>query len=183
METGSRAAEEGHMKYGVCAVVFGALVAGLAGQACATDKVENAPPETGEIIALSLMSGLASRNTGVRESTAFMLGEEKVIRELVPLMTMLRDSEEESSRVIAALSLCRMGEPRGVYAVRMAARFDSSERVRTLCAWYYNQYVKPGSFEFHGVRPEAAGGGDALDRENVQESVHAGEALEHTIAE
>ncbi len=70
-------------------------------------------------------------------------------------MQMLRNEEDESSRIIAALSLCRIGDPRGVYAVKGAAKFDDSEKVRTLCAWFYNQYVKPGSFEFVAVQPAA----------------------------
>ena len=130
-----------------------ALVAGITGQAPATDKVQVTPRVTKESIAINLMNGLTSENKGVRESAAFMLGEEKITRAIVPLMKMLRDSEEESSRIVAALSLCRLGEPRGVYAVRMAAKFDNSEKVRTLCAWFYNQYVKPGSFEFITVKP------------------------------
>lgn len=135
------------------AVVFLALVAGIAGQAPATDKVQVTPRVTKELITTNLMNGLASDNKGVRENAAFVLGEEKITRAIVPLMKMLRDSDEESSRIVAALSLCRMGEPRGVYAVRMAAKFDNSEKVRTLCAWFYNQYVQPGSFEFITIKP------------------------------
>jgi len=145
--------KEDHMNGALRVAVFVALVAGIAGQALATDKVQVTPRVTKELVALNLMNGLASDNKGVRESAAFMLGEEKITRAIVPLMKMLRDSEEESSRIVAALSLCRIGEPRGVYAVRMAAKFDNSEKVRTLCAWFYNQYVKPGSFEFVTIKP------------------------------
>lgn len=141
------------MKNALGVAVAVALVAGIAGQALATDKVQVTPRVNKELIAINLMNGLASDNKGVRENAAFILGEEKITRAIVPLMKMLRDSEEESSRIVAALSLCRMGEPRGVYAVRMAAKFDSSEKVRTLCAWFYNQYVKPGSFEFVTIKP------------------------------
>jgi hypothetical protein len=145
--------KEDHMNGALRVAVLAALVAGIAGQALATDKVQVTPRVTKELITINLMNGLASDNKGVRENAAFMLGEQKITRAIVPLMKMLRDSEEESSRIVAALSLCRMGEPRGVYAVRMAAKFDNSEKVRTLCAWFYNQYVKPGSFEFTTVKP------------------------------
>jgi hypothetical protein len=142
------------MKRAARATVFLLLVAGIAGQTVAEDKVPVTPRVTRELITKNLLKGLTSDNRGVRESAAFALGEEKITQAIVPLMKMLRDSEEESSRIVAALSLCRMGEPRGVYAVRMAAKFDASERVRTLCAWFYNQYVKPGSFEFVIVKPD-----------------------------
>lgn len=142
------------MKRSLCAVVLLAIAAGSIGQALAEDRVQVAPRVTKEMIAVNLMSGLASDNKGLRESAAFMLGEEKVTRAVVPLMRMLRSSDDESSRIVAALSLCRIGEARGVYAVRQAVKFDKSERVRRLCAWFYNQHVQPGSFAF--VTPEPA---------------------------
>ena len=96
---------------------------------------------------MNLLVGLASDNLGLRESSAFMLGEIGSQKAVVPLMAMLHDGVE-SSRVVAALALTRIGEARGVYAVKQAAKFDSSPRVQKLAAWYYNQYAVPGSFEF-----------------------------------
>jgi predicted small lipoprotein YifL len=95
----------------------------------------------------NLLVGLASDNLGLRESCAFMLGEIGSKKAVVPLMAMLHDGVE-SSRVVAALALSRIGEARGVYAVKQAAKFDRSERVQKLAAWYYNEYVVPGSFDF-----------------------------------
>jgi hypothetical protein len=131
------------------------MVAAVATTAGATDKVVVTPKATKDLVVTNLMNGLASGNRGLRESAAFMLGEEKATKAVVPLMRMLRDGDEESSRIIAALSLCRIGDPRGAYAVKQAAKFDESEKVRTLCAWFYNQYVEPGSFEFIAVEPAA----------------------------
>ncbi len=62
-------------------------------------------------------------------------------------MAMLHDGVE-SSRVVAALALSRIGDARGIYAVKQAAKFDESQRVQKLAAWYYNQYAVPGTFEF-----------------------------------
>jgi len=135
-------------------LVAGVIVA-IAATAWAADKVQVTPKVTKDLVVTNLLNGLGSQNRGLKESAAFMLGEEKAYRGVVPLMQMLRNSEEESSRIVAALSLCRIGDPRGVYAVKQAARFDDSERVRTLCAWFYNQYVKPGSFDFVAVQPPA----------------------------
>jgi hypothetical protein len=138
------------------AVLLVALALAVGAQAFAGDKVQVTPRVTKEVVAINLMEGLGSSNRGVRESSAFMLGEEKVTRAVVPLMKMLKDSEEESSRIVAALALCRMGEPRGVYAVRMSAKFDQSQRVRVLCAWFYEQYVQPGTFAFAPVEQKPA---------------------------
>lgn len=131
------------------------VVVAVAATAWATDKVQVTPKVTKDLIVTNLLNGLSSGNRGVKESAAFMLGEEKAARGVVPLMQMLRNSDEESSRIVAALSLCRIGDPRGVYAVKQSAKFDDSDRVRTLCAWFYNQYVKPGSFDFVAVEPTA----------------------------
>ncbi len=132
-----------------------ALLIAIAVPAFAADKVPVTPRISKDLVVTNLMSGLSSDNKGLKESAAFMLGEEKSIRAVVPLMQMLRSDPDESSRIVAALSLCRIGEPRGAYAVKQAAKFDASERVRTLCAWFYNQYVQPGSFEFVTVKPAA----------------------------
>ena len=95
----------------------------------------------------NLLVGLASDNQGLRESSAFMLGEIGSSKAVIPLMAMLHDGPE-SSRVVAALALSRIGDARGVYAVKQAAKFDPSERVQKLAAWYYNEYAVPGSFAF-----------------------------------
>jgi hypothetical protein len=63
---------------------------------------------------------------------------------------MLHEGEEEC-RVVAALALCRIGDARGTFAVKQAVRFDKSERVQKLAAWFYDQYVKPGTYQFVSV--------------------------------
>ncbi|RPH37715.1 HEAT repeat domain-containing protein [bacterium] len=108
---------------------------------------------------LNLLVGLASENLGLRESSAFMLGEIGSQKAVVPLMAMLHDGTE-SSRVVAALALTRIGDARGIYAVKQAAKFDSSERVQKLAAWYYNQYAVPGSFDF--VAKDDTGSSDEM---------------------
>ncbi len=88
------------------------------------------------------------------QNAAFALGEARCTEAVVPLMKMLHDGSEQC-RIVAALALCRMGEPRGTFAVKQAARLDSSEKVRTLAAWYYEQYVQPGSFAFKAIPQES----------------------------
>jgi HEAT repeat protein len=96
----------------------------------------------------NLMIGLNSDNLGLRESAAFMLGELKAPEAVIPLMAMLRSDSHESSRIVAALALCRIGDGRGVFAVRRAVSFDESRAVQAKCAWFYDQYVQRGTFEF-----------------------------------
>ena len=75
-----------------------------------------------------------------------MLGEMGSTKAVVPLMRMLRDSDTESERIVAALALCRIGDGRGVYAVQRAVQFDESKNVQALCAWFHEQYAEGGAF-------------------------------------
>jgi hypothetical protein len=77
-----------------------------------------------------------------------MLGELKATEAVVPLMAILRSDDRECCRTVAALALCRIGEARGVFAVKRAVKFDESESVQQKCAWFYEQYVSPGSYGF-----------------------------------
>jgi len=105
----------------------------------------------------SLMAGIQSDNQGLRESAAFVLGEIKCTAAVIPLMRMLHDEKAESSRIAAALALSLIGEARGVYAVKRAATFDDSPRVRVLSAYFYNAYVHPATFAFQaGAAPDAS---------------------------
>jgi hypothetical protein len=96
----------------------------------------------------SLLVGIQSDNQGLRESAAFVLGEIRCAKAVIPLMRMLHEERSESARVAAALALSLIGDPRGAYAVRRAVTFDESSRVRLLCAYFYNEYVHPQTFAF-----------------------------------
>ncbi len=96
----------------------------------------------------NLLIAIQSDNQGLRESAAYFLGEFKCKQAVVPLMALLKSDPRASTRAVAALALCRIGDARGLFAVRRAVQFDDNAGVKGLCAWYYNEYVKPGSFAF-----------------------------------
>jgi hypothetical protein len=104
----------------------------------------------------NLLIGLQSDNEGLREGSAYMLGELQSSRAVIPLMALLRNGESESSRIVAALALTRIGDARGVYAVKRATKFDPSERVQQKCAFFVNEYAQPGAFEFARIGTEGA---------------------------
>jgi hypothetical protein len=97
---------------------------------------------------VNLLIGLKSDNLGLGTSSAFMLGELKATEGVVPLMAILRSEQPECCRIVAALALCRIGDERGVYAVKRAVKFEASEQVAQKCAWFYEQYVCPGTYDF-----------------------------------
>lgn len=135
-------------------LVLGFVVAAIAATASAADNTSAITPEKYALAEENLLIGLQSDNLGLKESSAFMLGELKSGKAVVPLMQMLRESPNESSRIIAGLALCRIGDERGVYAVKLATSYDASDLVQSRCAWFYNEYVHSGSFDFALEVPE-----------------------------
>lgn len=90
----------------------------------------------------SLMIGLDSDNLGLKSSSAYMLGELRITDAIIPLMKMLRDSENEDLRIAAALALYKIGTPMSIHAVKQSIRFDESKRVSTLCSNFYNEHLR-----------------------------------------
>ncbi len=104
----------------------------------------------------NLLLGLKSENPGLQRSAALMLGEMQAGKALIPLMEALHRPNDERVRIAAAWALCRISDGRGTYAVKQAARFDESEKVRAACAWYYNLYVRQHAFALSGNIEHAA---------------------------
>jgi hypothetical protein len=112
------------------------------------------PPEKYEAAVANLLVGLQSDNAGLRKSSAHMLGVLEADEAVIPLMHMLRECSDSCGRLVAALALCRIGDARGVYAVKQAVRFDDCPKLRIAAAWFYNQYVKEGTFVFREIEGE-----------------------------
>jgi len=87
------------------------------------------------------LEGINSNNLGLRVSCAYYLGEYKVSEAILPLMKMLNRDKSEEARIVAALSLIKIGSDKAVFAVKQAANFDKSERVRNLCEKFYNSFT------------------------------------------
>lgn len=95
-----------------------------------------------DLIEQNLLNGINSENFGLKTSSAYFLGENKSSKAVIPLLKMLHNDESEEARILAALSLIKIGNPVGVYAVKMAAKFDGNEKVRKMCAKFYNDFSK-----------------------------------------
>jgi HEAT repeat protein len=87
------------------------------------------------------LSGLKSENNGLKTSCAYFLGELGGSESVIPLMSVLRNDESEDTRIMAALSLYKIGSALSINAVKQAIRFDDSERVRGLCEVFYKSYL------------------------------------------
>jgi len=101
----------------------------------------------------NLFVGMACDNLGLQRGCALMLGKIQSNRAVVPLMAVLHNTSDENLRVAAAWALCKIGDARGVYAVKMAVKFDESTKVQATCAWYYENLVRQGTFTFAQPEP------------------------------
>jgi hypothetical protein len=128
--------------------VFLAIVLAVGIVPSVSGQVEGNPGDRRCDAIPNLLIGIQSDNDGLRESAAYYLGEYRCPNAVLPLMAMLKNSEREATRIVAALALCRIGDARGAYAVKQAVKFDSSEKVRVLAAFYYNEYYRSGTFAF-----------------------------------
>jgi HEAT repeat protein len=90
----------------------------------------------------TLQLGLKSENLGVQAGCAYMAGEVSCRRSVVCLMKLLHNSSSEELRILAALSLYKLRDSRGIYAIKQAIRFDESERVSRICENFYRAYLK-----------------------------------------
>ena len=106
-----------------------------------------------ELIEENLFIGIASDNLGLQRGCALMLGKIQSNRAVIPLMNVLHTNADENTRVAAAWALCKIGDARGVYAVRMAVKYDDCMKVQATCAWYYDNFVKKGTFIFTQPEP------------------------------
>lgn len=103
---------------------------------------KNAPKaNTFKAIELNRLIGLASDNEGLRVSCAFNLGEMKSTKAVIPLIQLLRNGKTCEERIIAALSLVKIGDPQGVYMVSRLAKFHDCDRTRRMCEKFYNGYL------------------------------------------
>ncbi len=87
------------------------------------------------------LKGLCCEDPDMRLDCAFALGEQKCQKAVFPLMKMLREDPDEAVRIVAALSLIKIGDPVGVYLVKRTAKFNDFSKVRDLCQKFYNSYA------------------------------------------
>ncbi len=103
------------------------------------------PPAMNEVqkaaVVENLLAGLDSGNDGLMISSAQFLGELEDGSSVIPLMKLLHESKNDGVRIAAALSLIKIGDLRGVFAVKQAVRFDESAAVRNMCSIFYRAYL------------------------------------------
>ncbi len=113
----------------------------LSSPSFAREKGNFPKANTYQAIELNRLIGLASDNTGLKVSCAFNLGEMKSKKAVIPLMQMLREGTSDEERIIAALSLIKIGDPQGVYMVGRSGIFNDFDKTRRMCEKFYKSFL------------------------------------------
>lgn len=90
----------------------------------------------------TLLKGMDSDNRGLQAGCTYMLGELCCDRGVISLLDILHNNPSEELRILAALSLYKIGDSRGIYAIKQAIKFDESSRVSRLCEKFYSAHTK-----------------------------------------
>ncbi len=121
-------------------LMFAPLLAAGADRAPSTDK---------SAIVQSLVNGISSENDGLRTSAAVVMKEvidraivqpEDFSGSLIPLLKMLDTGRTDDERIAAAVALYSLDNGIGIYRLRGSARFDNSEKVRTVSKNLYYSF-------------------------------------------
>ena len=89
----------------------------------------------------TLLMGLNSENDGVQAGCIYMFGELCCDKAVIPLLRILHNDPREEIRILAALSLYKIGDSRGIFAIKQAREFDESDRVKRLCKLFFQAYL------------------------------------------
>ncbi len=89
----------------------------------------------------TLLMGLNSENDGVQAGCIYMFGELCCDKAVIPLLRILHNDPREEIRILDALSLYKIGDSRGIFAIKQAGRFDESDRVKRLCKQFFRAYL------------------------------------------
>ena len=138
------------MKHPIVAVLF--LIASIVSAQNTEYQTEKC---SYDLIERNYLEGLNSDNCGLRVSCAYFLGEMKSGKAVIPLMNLLNVCPKDEIRLIAALSLIKIGDQRGIFLVKRQSEFCDNERVRLMCERFYNSYVQQKYSDIGGYALEA----------------------------
>lgn len=94
-----------------------------------------------EVILKSLLEGTQSENKGLCASCVYQMGELRSDHSVIPLLSILHNGKCDEIRIMAALSLYKISDSRGLFAIKQASKFDKSARVRRMCAIFYKAHL------------------------------------------
>ncbi|MDP2037031.1 MAG: HEAT repeat domain-containing protein [Ignavibacteria bacterium] len=95
-----------------------------------------------KIVHTNPMEGLKSENPLIRFDSAYMIGELKDSKADIALMKALREDEDQSVRIVSALSLIKIGSPVGVHLVKRISELSDCPKTCKILGKFYNSYAR-----------------------------------------
>ena len=89
-----------------------------------------------------LISALKADNFGWRVDAARLLGEAADTEAVKPLIDVLKNDENSSARISAAVALAKIGDGSALNALKRAAKYDANKTVRTVSIGAYIELEK-----------------------------------------
>ena len=123
------------------ATLFAVSLFLLLSQLLFPQEIANLSSPAKEACVKTLFEGINSENEGLQAGCAYMFGELCCDKAVISLLEILHNNPKEEMRILAALSLYKIGDLRGIFAIKQAIKFDESERVSKLCEGFYKSYL------------------------------------------
>ena len=95
-----------------------------------------------KIVHTNPLEGLKSENPLIRFDSAYMIGELKDSKADIALMKALREDEDQSVRIVSALSLIKIGSPVGVHLVKRISELSDCPKTCKILGKFYNSYAR-----------------------------------------
>ena len=89
-----------------------------------------------------LISALKAENIGWRVDAARLLGEASETEAVKPLIDVLKNDDNSSARISAAVALAKIGDVTALNALKKAAKYDINKTVRTVAIGAYHELKK-----------------------------------------
>ncbi len=93
-----------------------------------------------EAIEANYLAGLNSNNHGLQVSSAYFLGDMKSHKAVIPLMKMFRNEKNDGAKLVAAWSLLKIGDSRGVFLVKRESELGNCDGIRCMLGQLYQDY-------------------------------------------
>ena len=123
-----------------CKMLTALIICFCAGLIYPQDSLNVVSKITEEDIEINYLVGVNTENLGLKVSAAYYLGERKSTKAVIPLMDMLHTESSPEARIMAALSLYKIGDERGIFAIKRAIEYDENEQVKKMCGILYQMY-------------------------------------------
>ncbi len=95
----------------------------------------------------NLVMGIQSDNAGLKRSCIYFAGKYEVSEVVNELIELLGKEKDSSTKKVIALVLYKIGDQKGINAIKKLAQTDSDSKVRNLCSAITIAYNKNITFE------------------------------------